>query len=82
MLKDAVGLYVSYMIEQGRARSLARPVPAADLAELIAAPRENLVTEHHILLITAELEPSPTVTSMEFVPSMLEPVCCQHPVAA
>ena len=80
MLKEAVEVYVSAVVELGQISELARPVEPEYLAEYFAG--EGVITEYHSLLMTVEAEPAPKVVALEFVPSAVAPFCCHQSVAA
>ncbi len=80
MIEDAVGLWVSYEIEEGRGDRLSRPAEPGYLAEYFSG--EGVITEYYTLLLSVETEPQVKVTSLEFLPSSVAPFCCHHRVAA
>jgi predicted RNase H-like HicB family nuclease len=75
MLKEAVELYVSYLLEHGRRDDIARPVPAEALQEFVEDGDLPPTVESHTLLVTL----TPKVR-MEFVPTGLAPSC--RPIVA
>ena len=80
MIKEAVEIHVSSMIELGKAGDLAQPASAEDLAEYFSG--EGVVAERHVLLVTVETEPGPKATSFEFLPSAVVPYCYPPLLAA
>lgn len=77
-LKEAVGLYVSYMIENGLRDELARPVSKEELAELCRGEHE---VEYHAMIVDILPRPAPQPVSMEFVRSGLTPADCRYELA-
>ncbi len=67
-LKEAVGLYISAMLEEGKRDSIARPVPQDALREFMAEGDEAPRIEYYTLIVV----PVPDM-EMEFVPSELAP---------
>jgi predicted RNase H-like HicB family nuclease len=83
MIRDAVGLWTTVEIEEGRGDHLSRPVPPEELIEFIGdAPPDRILVEYYTLLLTVEAEPRLKVTSLEFVRSSVAPVCYPPRVAA
>jgi len=80
MIQDAVGLLVSYELEEGQVERLARPVSPEHLAEYYSG--DDVVTEYYTLVATVETEPKPKVLSLEFLPSSVVPFCRHQPAAA
>ena len=78
MLKEAVALYVTDMVESGELDRIARPVPKEGLVEFATDPPGELHLEYHTLLVSLSTAP-PT---LEFLPSMVRPTDCQPAVAA
>ncbi len=83
MIQDAVGLWTTFEIEEGRGDRLSRPIPPEELVEFIGdAPADRVVVEYYTLLLTVEAEPRPKVTALEFVRSSVTPFCYPPRVAA
>jgi predicted RNase H-like HicB family nuclease len=78
MLKEAVALYVTDMVETGELDKIARPVPKEGLVEFATDPPGELHFEYHTLLVSL----STTPPTLEFLPSMVRPTDCQPAVAA
>ena len=78
-LKDAVELYISYMLENGLRGKVARPVPATDLAELCGS--RQVTVEYHVLGLDLISGPVPRPAQMEFVRSELTPADCRYATA-
>jgi predicted RNase H-like HicB family nuclease len=77
-LKEAVELYLSYMIEHGLRDEVARSVPPKDLAEFCQG--EHTV-EYHALIVDIVARPAVHLTRMEFVRSELAPADCRYALA-
>jgi predicted RNase H-like HicB family nuclease len=75
MIKEAVELYVSYLLEHDRREDIARPVPAEALQEFVDDGDTPPTVESHTLLVTLTPE-----IQMEFIPTGLAP--CQLIAAA
>ncbi len=71
-LKDAVELYLSYMLENGFRDKVARPVPQQDLVEFCAGER---IVEYYAAI--AELVPISPLR-LELIRSELEPADCRY----
>jgi predicted RNase H-like HicB family nuclease len=82
MLKDAVRIHVSSMVKLGHLADLADPESPESIAELLAVPPEHRAIEYHTAILRLRSEPGPRLTSLQFLPTAVKPVCCQHPVAA
>ena len=82
MLKEAVEVSVSSLVEIGKFAEIERPASPELLSSFLNAAPEDLVIEYHTLLIAIESDPRPAVTSMEFVPTAVKPGCCKLSVAA
>ena len=82
MLKEAVEVSVSSLVEIGKFAEIERPASPELLASFLNVAPEDLVIEYHTLLIAIESDPRPAVTSMEFVPTAVKPGCCKLSVAA
>jgi predicted RNase H-like HicB family nuclease len=78
MLKEAVALYVTDLVESGELDKVARPIPKEALVEFATDPPGELHVEYHTLLVYLKSVP-PT---LEFLPSMVRPADCQPAVAA
>lgn len=78
MLKEAVALYVTDLVESGELDKVARPVPKEGLTEFATEPPGELHIEYHTLLVSLGAE-SPV---LEYVPSMVTPADCRPAVAA
>jgi predicted RNase H-like HicB family nuclease len=82
MLKEAVEVSVSSLVEIGKLHEIEHPASPELLASFLSAPSEDQITEYHTLLITVESEPAPRVEEMEFVSTAVRPGCCRLPAAA
>ena len=71
-LKEAVELYVSSLLEDGRASDIPRPVPQDALVEFATDPPGEMRVEYHTLLVF----PGTMPPTMEFVRSMVAPTSC------
>jgi len=78
MLKEAVALYVTDMVESGELDKVARPVPKEGLVEFATDPPGEMHIEYHTLLVSLSAVPP----QLEFLPSMVRPADCQPAVAA
>ena len=76
-LKEAVGLYLSYMIEHGLRDEVARPVPHSDLAELCQGEH---VIEYHAAIVEIITRPAIHIGT-EFLRSELTPADCRYALA-
>jgi predicted RNase H-like HicB family nuclease len=77
-LKDAVELYVSYMLENGHREKVARPVPAGDLAAFCTGKH---VVEYHALILDLIARPVLRLSEVRFIRSELTPVDCRYAAA-
>lgn len=77
-LKEAVELYLSYMIEHGLRDQVARPVPSDDLAEFC---QDECKIEYHALIVDIVTHPVVRLVGMEFVRSELAPANCRYALA-
>jgi predicted RNase H-like HicB family nuclease len=76
-LKEAVGLYVAYMIGNGMRESVARQVPEAALQEFTAdRAGGDLVVERLTMLVLLRQAPAPLEVATEFVPTELASMVC------
>ena len=75
-LKEAVELYVVDMLERGRPDEISRPVPPDALVEFAGDQPEDVKAEHLTMTLHIQQEPSPSVTDIEFLRSMVAPVDC------
>jgi predicted RNase H-like HicB family nuclease len=76
-LKEAVELYLSYMIEHGRRDEIARPTPKEDLAEICQG---DYVVEYYAALVDITTQPVFHLGT-EFLRSELTPANCDLALA-
>ena len=72
-LKEAVELYLSYMIEHGLRDEVARPVPQDALAELCQGKH---IVEYHAAIAEIITRPALRLITTEFLRSELTPADC------
>lgn len=77
-LKEAVELYLSYMIEHGLRDDVARPVPDDDLAELCQGKH---IVEYHAAIVEIMTFPALHLVGTEFLRSELTPADCHYALA-
>jgi len=77
-LKEAVELYISYMLENGLRDKVARPVPREDLAEFCSGKHE---VEYYAMIVDLVPRPAPHLLEMQFVRSELAPADCRYALA-
>jgi predicted RNase H-like HicB family nuclease len=80
MLKEAVEIHVSSMVETDHLADLSRPPEPDYLAEYFSG--DGVVTEYHTLFVVVETEPGPRAALLEFVPSAVAPFCPHQRAAA
>lgn len=77
-LKEAVELYLAYMIENGLRDQVERRVPSADLAEFCQGEHQ---VEHYALIVDIIQRPAIHPSAMEFVHYGLNPIDCRYALA-
>jgi predicted RNase H-like HicB family nuclease len=77
-LKEAVGLYLAYMIEHGLRDQVARPVSREGLTEFCQG--EHTV-EYHAAIVDIISRPVVRLSSTQFVRSELAPADCRYALA-
>ena len=74
-LKDAVELYISYMLENGLRHQVARPVPPQDWVEFCGKSQPTI--EYHTLILDLLCAgPTPQLSEIAFVRSEVTPAYC------
>ncbi len=77
-LKEAIELYLSYMIEHGLREQVERSVPHDDLAEFCQG---EYTVEYHAAIADIIARPTIHLTGTEFVRSELSSADCRYAIA-
>lgn len=81
-LKDAVELYIAYLLEAGERAAISRPVPREAIAEFRSEAGDTFAVERHTLVVVLKPATPKPKLRMEFIPTGVEPAACDVPLAA